>query len=337
MRIFVTGASGWIGSAVVPELISAGHQVLGLARSDASAKAVADMGAEVLRGDLNDTGVLRAGALDSDGVIHLAFVVPSVSEAATRTDAKAIETFAAGLAGSGKPLVISGATLVDARPTRDRTRRTHRRRDPSRPASPTCRPPSPPQSRGVRSCLVMLPRSVHGQGERHGFIPQLIAMARAKGVSGYIGDGTSRWPAVHVKDAASLYRLAIEQAPAGAVLNAVGDEGVPVREIAEAIGRHLNLPARSLPAEEFERHARAPAQHRHARLQHHHPGAPGLEAHPPRPHRGHRTGPLLHLTSPGQQARQRPGPASAVPASLPMSERRRAVSREDSRCCPIGP
>jgi nucleoside-diphosphate-sugar epimerase len=104
---------------------------------------------------------------------------------------------------------------------------------------------------GVRSCLVMLPRSVHGRGERHGFIPQLIAAARAKGVSGYIGDGASRWPAVHVKDAASLYRLAIEQGPAGAVLNAVGDEGVPVREIAEAIGRNLNLPARSLPAEEF--------------------------------------------------------------------------------------
>ena len=105
--------------------------------------------------------------------------------------------------------------------------------------------------RNVRACLVMLPRSVHGQGERHGFVPQLIAMARAKGVSGYIGDGASRWPAVHVKDAARLYRLAVEQAPAGAVLNAVGDEGVPVREIAEAIGRNLNLPARSLPAEEF--------------------------------------------------------------------------------------
>ena len=251
MRIFVTGASGWIGSAVVPELISAGHQVLGLARSDASAQAVADMGAEVLRGDLNDTDVLRAGALDSDGVIHLAFVVPSVSEAATRTDAKAIETFAASLAGSGKPLVISGANAGHARPARDRTRRTHRRRAHRGPHQPTCRPRSPPRSRGVRSCLVMLPRSVHGQGERHGFIPQLIATARAKGVSGYIGDGTSRWPAVHVKDAASLYRLAVEQAPAGAVLNAVGDEGVPVREIAEAIGRHLNLPARSLPAEEF--------------------------------------------------------------------------------------
>ncbi len=250
MRIFVTGASGWIGSAVVPELLSAGHQVLGLARSDASAKAVADMGAEVLRGDLNDTDVLRAGTLDSDAVIHLAFVVPSVSEAATRTDATAIETFATGLAGSGKPLVISGATLViPGRPATER--------DELIAAGPIAARITNMQAalaaadRGVRSCLVMLPRSVHGQGERHGFIPQLIAAARAKGVSGYIGDGTSRWPAVHVKDAATLYLLAIEQAPAGAVLNAVGDEGVPVREIAEAIGRHLNLPARSLPAEEY--------------------------------------------------------------------------------------
>jgi nucleoside-diphosphate-sugar epimerase len=250
MRIFVTGASGWIGSAVVPELISAGHQVLGLARSDASAKAVAGMGAEVLRGDLNDTDVLRAGTLDSDGVIHLAFVVPSVSEAATQTDAKAIETFATGLAGTGKPLLVSGATLVT--PGRPATER-----DELIAAGPIAARITNMQAalaaadRGVRSCLVMLPRSVHGQGERHGFIPQLIAAARAKGVSGYIGDGTSRWPAVHVKDAASLYRLAIEPAPAGAVLNAVGEEGVPVREIAEAIGRHLNLPARSLPAEEF--------------------------------------------------------------------------------------
>src|SRR5580704_5036366 len=227
MRIFVTGASGWIGSAVVPELIGAGHKVLGLARSDAAAKAVAGMGAEVLRGDLTDTDVLRAGALDSDGVIHLAFVVPSVSEAATRTDAKAIETFATGLAGSGKPLVISGATLVT--PGRPATER-----DELIAAGPITARIANMQAalaaadRGVRSCLVMLPRSVHGQGERHGFVPQLIAAARAKGVSGYIGDGTSRWPAVHVKDAASLYRLAIEQAPAGAVLNAVGDDGMLV-------------------------------------------------------------------------------------------------------------
>jgi len=250
MRIFVTGASGWIGSAVVPELTNAGHQVLGLARSDASAKAVADMGAEVLRGDLNDTGVLRAGTLDSDGVIHLAFVVPSVSEAATRTDAKAIETFATGLAGSGKPLVISGATLVTpGRPATERDQLIAA--GPIAARITTMQAALAAADRGVRSCLVMLPRSVHGQGERHGFVPQLIAAARAKGVSGYLGDGTSRWPAVHVQDAASLYRLAIEQAPAGAVLNAVGDEGVPVREIAEAIGRHLNLPARSLPAGEF--------------------------------------------------------------------------------------
>jgi nucleoside-diphosphate-sugar epimerase len=251
MRIFVTGASGWIGSAVVPELISAGHQVLALARSDASAQAVTDLGAEVLRGDLNDTDVLRAGALDSDGVIHLAFVVPSVTEAATRTDATAIQTFTTSLAGSGKPLIISGATLVT--PGRPATER-----DELVPAGPIAaritnmRAALAAADSGGRTCLVMLPRSVHGQGERHGFIPQLITAARAKGVCGYIGDGASRWPAVHVKDAARLYRLAIEQAPAGAVLNAVGDEGVPIREIAEAIGRHLNLTARSMPAEEFE-------------------------------------------------------------------------------------
>jgi nucleoside-diphosphate-sugar epimerase len=248
MRIFVTGASGWIGSAVVSELISAGHQVLGLARSDASAKAVADMGAEVLRGDMNDTGTLGAGAVDSDGVIHLAF---EHGPTATQTDARAIETFATGLAGSGKPLVISGATIVT--PGRPATERDELiAAGPIAARITNMRAALAAADTGVRSCLIMLPRSVHGQGERHGFVPQLIAMARAKGVSGYIGDGASRWPAVHLKDAASLYRLAIEQAPAGAVLNAVGDEGVPVREIAEAIGRHLSLPARSLPAGEYD-------------------------------------------------------------------------------------
>jgi nucleoside-diphosphate-sugar epimerase len=251
MRIFVTGASGWIGSAVVPELISAGHQVLGLARSDDSARAVAGLGADVLRGDLTDAGILRAGALDSDGVIHLAFIPGRPGfEAAVQADATAIETFAATLAGSGKPMLISGATIsTPGRPSTER--------DELIAAGPVAARIRNMQAalaaaeRDVRACLVMLPRSVHGEGERHGFIPQLIAMARAKGVSGYIGDGASRWPAVHVKDAATLYRLAVERAPAGAVLNAVGEEGVPVREIAEAIGRNLNLPAKSLPAEEY--------------------------------------------------------------------------------------
>ncbi len=252
MRIFVTGASGWIGSAVVPELIGAGHQVLGLARSDASANAVAGMGAEVLRGDLNDTDVLRAGALASDGVIHLAFGPGRARfEAAAQTDARAVETCAASLAGSGKPLVISGATLTT--PGRPATERDELiAAGPIAARITTMRAALAAADTGVRSCLVMLPRSVHGQGERHGFVPQLIALARAKGVAGYLGDGASRWPAVHVKDAASLYRLAVEQAPAGTVLNAVGDEGVPVREIAEAIARHLNLPARSLPVGEYE-------------------------------------------------------------------------------------
>ena len=250
MRIFVTGASGWIGSAVVPELIDAGHQVVGLARSDASATS-GRMGAEVLRGDLTDIDVLRAAAVDSDGVIHLAFVVPSVTETATRTDAGAIETFATSLAGPGKPLVISGGTLV--RPGRPATERDELiASGPIAARITNMQAALAAAARGVRSCLVMLPRSVHGQGERHGFVPQLIAMARAKGVSGYIGDGASRWPAVHVKDAAILYRLAIEQAPAGAVLNAVGDEGVLVREIAEAIGRQLDLPTRSLPATDYQ-------------------------------------------------------------------------------------
>ncbi len=250
MRIFVTGASGWIGSAVVPELISAGHRVVGLARSDASAEAIADMGAEVLRGDLTDTDVLRAGAVGSDGVIHLAFVVPSVTEAATRTDAAAIETFVTSLADSGKPLIVTGATLVTpGRPSTERDGLVAAGPIAARIAN--MRAALAATDRGVRTALVMLPRSVHGRGDRHGFVPQLIALAREKGVSGYIGDGATRWPAVHVKDAASLYRLAVEKAPAGSVLNAVGDEGVRTRDIAEVIGRHLGLPARSLPAEEF--------------------------------------------------------------------------------------
>lgn len=251
MRIFVTGASGWIGSALVPELVAAGHQVTGLARSESSAAAVCSMGAEVLRGDLTDTGVLRSGALDSDGVIHLAYRHDLGQAAGAEADAGAIAAFADALAGSEKPMVISGATLMVAgRSTTERDELIAQ--GPIAARIINMQHALKASAAGVRSSVVMLPRCVHGEGERHGFIPQLIARARAEGVSGYIGRGTNRWPAVHVKDAATLYRLAVEKAPAGTILHAVSDEGVAVRDIATTIGRHLNVPTQPLPAENFK-------------------------------------------------------------------------------------
>lgn len=261
MRVFVTGASGFIGSAVVRELLEAGHQVLGLARSDRSAAAVEAAGAEVHRGDLDDLDGLRAGAAACDGVVHTAFVHDFAEDAAGETDQLAvyaaaaekdrlaIEAMGEALAGSGRPLVVSSGTVGDP-DAGVLTEDTAFGRDLPRVSEQTALPFA---ERGVRASAVRLPPTVHGRGD-HGFVPQLIRIARERGVSGYPGDGANRWAAVHRFDAAHLFRLAVEGAPAGTRLHAVAEEGVPVREIAEAIGRGLDVPVASVPREAADEH-----------------------------------------------------------------------------------
>lgn len=264
MRVFVTGASGHIASAVIPELLNHGHQVVGLARSDASAEAVAALGAEVLRGHLDDLDGLAKAAAEAGGVIHLAFkhelAFTGDFQGAADADRRAVEAFADALKGTDRPLVIASGTL-GVSPGRVATEVDGHDDNPSRAAlgeGPRTRWATSEfalslASRGVRSSIMRLPPTNHGDGD-HGFVATLVAIARDKGVSGYIGDGTNRWPAVHRLDSARLFRLALEAAPSGSTLHAVADEGVPIRDIAGVIGRGLNLPVVSIAPDDAPEH-----------------------------------------------------------------------------------
>ncbi|HEY1734929.1 MAG TPA: SDR family oxidoreductase [Acidimicrobiales bacterium] len=256
MRVFVTGASGHIASAVIPELVSAGHTVVGLARSDRSAEAVSSLGAEVRRGDLDDLDGLSAAVREADGVIHLAFKHDEMRSGdlagATAADLRAIETIGAALVGSDKPFVGTSATLALIM-AGFRGRATENDVWPGGPRMDAENTVIALAEQGVRSSVVRLPPTVHSRG-RFGFISGLIGIARATGVAGYLGDGGNSWPAADTRDVGRLYRLTLESAPAGSRLHAVAEEGIALRDTAEVIGRRLGIPVASVPAEDAGRH-----------------------------------------------------------------------------------
>ncbi|MCI3242050.1 SDR family oxidoreductase [Streptomyces spinosisporus] len=259
MRIFVTGASGWIGRALVPDLIEAGHQVVGLARSEASAAALTAAGAEAVRGTVDDLDVLAGAAAASDGVIHLAFkhdiAFSGSFQEAAEADRRAVDALAEPLVGTDRPFVLASG-LAGLKPGRVATEQDMPTVEDGSAFSiraATSLAVLDYASRGVRSSVVRLSPTCHGDGDK-GFMATLVATARAKGVSGYLGDGANRWPAVHRLDAARLFRLAVEKAPAGAVLHGVAEEGVAIRDVAEVIGRGLDVPVAPVTPEDAAGH-----------------------------------------------------------------------------------